>query len=517
MDIILYKYQDDFKKLNKTLPSASPNKITLSGYLKDNSSVLTPIIDVQSATSLVGYNYAYIDAFSRYYFVSIDSVSNTLWTLRLKVDTIYTYHTYIENTGAYIERTEASSIYSTLIEDDMLTFKNVNDITITNLSTQTQGDQKNIDLKHYLNSGSYNITLSVINDNDIQTFNEDEDMFEVTAFPPITNMSSVIYPEENGMTYYNYTYVASLVDINVSLKKIYEEAKADFIKSVVVFPFEIDTIKEKNEQGEITSNVKKVTLRLGNQNFGSNNVGLLKWGSIGFFTFLDYTFPNRTNFYDYEPYTTIEMFIPYVGWKTINISDVVGSRVLLTFRLNFETGKSTIYLINYTKNYVIASYDAQIGVVVPLSRSNMEQVNAQAISNAISMVLGVMGGAVSTTLGVASGNPIAISGGILSATNSLAKGIQNHIGNFERGQVQIKDGNNGLDNRNVLLKETRKLRASTPPSNVFGIPSKKSASIGLCSGYTSGVITKFIVDNNVTIYDEEIDEIKRIFKDGIII
>lgn len=517
MNIILYRYQDDFKKLNKTLPSTTGNILTLSGYLKDGSSVLNPVIEVTSTSTLVGFNYAYIQAFTRYYFVSIDSVSNNLWTLRLKVDVLYTYHTHIENTGAYIERTEASTIYSTLIDDDMLTFRNANDITITNLSNLTQGDLKNTDLKHTLNTGDYNIVLSVINDNDIQTFDEDETIFDVIASPPITNMSSVTYPEENGMTYYNYTYVASLVDINVSLKKIYEEAKADFIKSVVVFPFPIDTIKEKNEQGQITSNVKKVTLRLGNQNFGSNNVGTLKYGSIGFLTFLDYTFPNRTNFYDYEPYTTLEIFIPYVGWKTINISDVVSSRVLLTFRLNFETGKSNIYLINYTKNYVIASYDAQIGVVVPLSRSNMEQVNAQAISNGISMVLGVLGGAVSTTLGVASGNPIAISGGILSATNSLAKGIQNHIGNFERGQVQVKDGNNGLDNRNVLLKETRKLRASMPPSNVFGYPSKRSATIGLCSGYTSGVITKFVVDGGITIYDEEIDEIKRIFKEGIII
>ena len=514
MNVTLYKYFGNLKQLHKNLTPyvEDEDKKTLTNvYLKDGSSVTHPSLLITSSDDLSEFNYCYIPVWNRYYFMEVDSICNTLWEFKCSVDVLFSNATAIDSNYGYIERSE--SLGNDLIVDDADTFENVNSITITNLSGETQGNLKTIDITENINNGT-NISISVINDLNVQTFDEDDTIFELNLVPPITSMTSVKTSDNIGMNYYNYIYVADLVKINTCLKKIYSETDATFIKSVICWPFKLDTLKEKDANGALTNNPQEYTMRLGSNNYGSNNVYRLKYGSLGFLTFFDYTFPSVSNYYDYDPFTTYELFIPYVGWKTINIKDVEGSRILLTFRCNFESGKCTIYLLNYTKDYIIASYDAQIGCLVPLSRSNLEELNAQAISNAISMVIGVIGGAVSTTIGVASKNPVAIAGGIMSASSSIAKGVSNNVGMFEKGQVQVRDGNSGCDSRNVILKKTTRIKVSSPSAQM-GKPVKKVDLISNCSGFTQAKINKLNGLEYASKWEQ--DEIIRLFQEGIII
>lgn len=503
MNVTLYRYKGEVKKLHKTLPTSEYDVWNFTNvYLKDGSSVTHPTLLIK-ATNLKDVNYCFIQEFFRYYFVEIDSISNGLWELKCSVDVLNTNWSEIEDNYAYIERSESGG--NPLLEDDAVSFENKNTITITDLLAQTQGNKKNIDI--YNANNDYNVTLSVINDLPIQAYDFGETTFDFIVNPPVTCLSSVRYPEDNGESYYNYTYVTELSKINTALKSIYQETEASFIKSVVVFPFNISCITQSGQ-----SSPQTYTIRLGNTSYGANNVYRPDIFAYDYKTFLDYTFPSAPNFNDREPYTTYEMYIPYVGWRTINIADVEGSRVILTMKVNFENGKGTIYFVNVTKDYIIASYDAQIGVVVPISRSNLEELNAQALSNAISMVLGVVGGAVTTTLGI--GNPIAMVGGILTATSAVAKGISNHIGMFEKGQSQVRDAYNGLDSRKVYLKVTTKSKIASPTSQM-GMPVKKVDLISNCSGFTQAKINKL---NGLEYCSKwEYDEIIRLFQEGIII
>lgn len=503
MNVILYRYKGEVKKLHKTLPTSEYDVRNFTNvYLKDGSSVTHPTLLIK-ATNLKDVNYCFIQEFSRYYFVEIDSISNGMWELKCSVDVLHTNWSEIEDNYAYIERSESGFDY--LLEDEAVSFENKNIITITDLLAQTQGDKKNFDI--YNINNDYNVTLSVINDLPIQAYDFAETTFDFSVNPPVTCLSSIRYPEDNGESYYNYTYVTELAKINTALKSIYQENEASFIKSVVVWPFNISCITQTGQALPQT-----YTIRLGNTSYGSNNVYRPDIFAYGYKTFLDYTFSTTINFYEKEPYTTYEMYIPYVGWRSINIADVDGSRVILTMKVNFENGKGTIYLINVTKNYIIASYDAQIGVVVPISRSNLEELNAQALSNAISMVLGVVGGAVTTTLGI--GNPVVMAGGILTATSAVAKGISNHIGMFEKGQSQVRDAYNGLDSRKVYLKVTTKSKI-TSPSSQMGLPVRKVDLISNCSGFTTAKINK--LKNLEYCSKWEYDEIIRLFSEGVII
>ena len=76
--------------------------------LKQPTSIINPTLEI-SASDITGYNYAYIAAFGRYYFMKdITSVANNLWQITLEVDPMATYKTQIGNSSEYILRSESS-------------------------------------------------------------------------------------------------------------------------------------------------------------------------------------------------------------------------------------------------------------------------------------------------------------------------------------------------------------------------------------------------------------------------
>ena len=78
--------------------------------LKDGTSVMAPVIEIKwtgSGTPL--YNYAYINAFSRYYFVDDWRLVNRIWEAHLRVDVLATYKATIGNSTRYVLRSASSS------------------------------------------------------------------------------------------------------------------------------------------------------------------------------------------------------------------------------------------------------------------------------------------------------------------------------------------------------------------------------------------------------------------------
>ena len=500
MDIILYKYNGNFRKINKTLPSASGDVLTLSGYLKDGSSVLNPIIEVKSTTSIVGFNYAYIQSFSRYYFVSIDSVSNTLWTLKLKVDVLNTYKSTIVTTEMLIDRCMDENY---LLPDDTISFNANFNVNILNLSDETQGDLQNFEFNSNFWSLGVNVVINAVNNNSQQKFIFGTGGEDVFVAPLITNMSEWSI-SNSGVLPYSYKYVCGMDDIN-TIKELYQQTEADFIKSIIVFPFELDVIEDDEHHEVLTK------LKLGSTEYGTERFNLPHKDIFNYKVLLDYTFGNYDNFKNYEPYTLMEIFIPFLGWKKVNVSDVNNSRILIAYQVNYENGSAICYMINYTKNYIIFQQTIQIGVKVALSRSNLEELNAQRISANTAMTLGVLSGAITTALSF--GNPIAIASGMITMGASLAKGVTANIGMFERGSTNIAEGTDGLSSGfKVLLKLTTKNSYET--SEVIGYPYKTYDEIqNLANGYIKVSECPLL---EISGYKEEADEIISILKDYVI-
>lgn len=103
MTIKLYKTASEKNRLNKSLT----NEIVLTGFLREQCSVTNPIIKIEQSTNLALYNYAYIQEFNRYYYISdIKTVRNNLWELSLNIDVLMTYKNDILNTTGLINHAD---------------------------------------------------------------------------------------------------------------------------------------------------------------------------------------------------------------------------------------------------------------------------------------------------------------------------------------------------------------------------------------------------------------------------
>lgn len=103
MTIEFYANVSENNALDKTLNPV----ITLTGTLREESSVIDPVITIENSGTVLSANYAIIPAFNRKYFIkNIESVKNGLWRVYMHVDVLSTYAEQIRSNDAIIERNE---------------------------------------------------------------------------------------------------------------------------------------------------------------------------------------------------------------------------------------------------------------------------------------------------------------------------------------------------------------------------------------------------------------------------
>ena len=100
-------------KIGKSLSAGS----TYNCALKDDTSVLDPVIILQTSDNIFSYNYMYIQQFGRYYFIKdIKSLNNNRWQVSAHVDVLETYKTEILSQSVIIEKNENN--YNNYLPDE---------------------------------------------------------------------------------------------------------------------------------------------------------------------------------------------------------------------------------------------------------------------------------------------------------------------------------------------------------------------------------------------------------------
>lgn len=114
-DIHLMKNTDPYNKIWKTVdPEAGT---TVSGELKENCTIVDPVITIQYSGAFIDYNYAYIPTFGRYYFIkNAETPSNGLWTLTMHTDVLMSFASSILNSPATVSR--SSNNFNMMLNDD---------------------------------------------------------------------------------------------------------------------------------------------------------------------------------------------------------------------------------------------------------------------------------------------------------------------------------------------------------------------------------------------------------------
>lgn len=111
--IDLYKNESPVEKIGKTLNSQSTiNNVAL----KRDTSILRPVLLLNTNISIFQYNYMYISEFGRYYFIDdIRSINDNLWEISAHVDVLETYKNNILENTAVIKRQETT--FNTYLND----------------------------------------------------------------------------------------------------------------------------------------------------------------------------------------------------------------------------------------------------------------------------------------------------------------------------------------------------------------------------------------------------------------
>ena len=116
MNITLYINNSEKNRINKSLTSVT----TLLGNLKEPSSITNPVILIQYSDP-TAFNYCYIDAFDRYYFVDdITMVTANTMRISLTVDVLESFKSQILEQEVIIDKnTYDYEMY--LPEDNLVT------------------------------------------------------------------------------------------------------------------------------------------------------------------------------------------------------------------------------------------------------------------------------------------------------------------------------------------------------------------------------------------------------------
>lgn len=104
----LYQVSDDINVMGKAIPAATSTHTIL---LKDGCSVDNPVVTFSAVASAIApLNYAYIDAFGRYYYITDrKSLVNGVVELTLESDPLQSFETEIGACDAIIRRQQSEA------------------------------------------------------------------------------------------------------------------------------------------------------------------------------------------------------------------------------------------------------------------------------------------------------------------------------------------------------------------------------------------------------------------------
>lgn len=215
-----------------------------------------------------------------------------------------------------------------------------------------------------------------------------------------------------------------------------------------------------------------------------------------------------SDFRDYEPYTRLSLFLPFVGDVSISTNDcILPHSIQVIYNLDFLSGAACAEVL--VDGDVRYAYQAAMCAAIPVTSSDASRLLASLIGAAVGAVGGgVMGGIVGGTAG---GRMIArsIIGGVSDAAMSPINGIQVQ----RTGSISANTGLLGEMKPYVLV--TRPI--SFIPDNyesLVGRPYQTSVTLGSQTGF---VKVREVHLDGITATESEKEEIERLLKEGVIV
>ena len=210
------------------------------------------------------------------------------------------------------------------------------------------------------------------------------------------------------------------------------------------------------------------------------------------------------NFSDYSPNTSIDIYLPYIGYRQIDIDDFMAGKIRVRYQCDILTGDcvAEIYSEGKGKSKLMYTFNGNISYNVPLSGANYLQYYLSIVSGIGNVATGVAQGI--------GGNPL---GGIGAAASGVGQILTSKPAYGRSGSLGSAAGY--LSYRRPFL--VRKSPINTTAKNLAqesGYISNKGQKIGDYSGFTKCAA---VVLDGITATKSEIEEIETLLKEGVII
>lgn len=206
------------------------------------------------------------------------------------------------------------------------------------------------------------------------------------------------------------------------------------------------------------------------------------------------------NVFDYDPFTKISIFLPFIGIVPLNTADVMRSTISVKYRVDVITG-ACLAEVNVSRDGgggILYTYGGSAIVTYPVSSGSY---------------VGAVQAALSTALGI--GSAIATGGASLGASAGMV------LGGLANAKTQVQHSGQFSGSSGAMGGKKPYLIVSRPqtrvPSNISlfkGLPSTSIHKLSSCDGF---VKVQEVHIASKTAYDNEIQEIESLLKTGVII
>lgn len=149
-------------------------------------------------------------------------------------------------------------------------------------------------------------------------------------------------------------------------------------------------------------------------------------------------------FLDYEPYGSVEAYIPFCGWMKLPSKLVVGHTV--TFSMSYDIRTCSCIVTAWCNGANIGQITGSIGTEIPMSTNGASIKKAALIQSSVDMISGTAMSTSGAVLGALSGSTPLMTAGMINTGASLIGGItQMALTNSQNFSMSI--GNTGDNSR----------------------------------------------------------------------
>lgn len=520
-EIIFYKMTCEKNRIDKTQFLTEPK--TYSGTLRESSSIINPSITIEEPTSaLVGYNYCYIAAWNRYYFITdIVSVTNSLWEISMRVDVLNTFKTEIKQQKGLIARSSFGNKY---LIDDKATFNAEYKLIRMRSAYIEQYPTSEDDCNVVLRVASLTSGTSAQYDYFSPRFLSFDGQNSAVSEFDMTNIS---------------TFLCRAKDIESIFNKMRgDSANAAYIISCISFPFKLCGYNDEAVEGAVKRGITIGEYRtevLGWQLSAKSINKLFTQTSVSFSKneFLEAEVP-------FYPYQYMDIYLPYYGVYRFNPNTLLAlgnaaDQLEVVYVLD-PTSTTGLICITAVKNfpfgdqdpqergyYILDTLNVEIGYNVDFMVTNKDAIERQRSADNISLVASAIGSLASVGVGAATAivNPLGLASSVFGLSN-LAGAVGKYGANraLEAEIPVTKQAGNSLVMGQyaplMIMELFRKDYLTNRDEDYisqFGLPDYDVRDFSTLANYVE--IGEVHLENIPNALDAELTEIETLLKSGV--